>query len=40
MYAAQFDALPDESDQFDRLAELSVIEQVKHVCQTTIVENA
>lgn len=40
MYAAQLDALPDEADRFDRLAELNVIEQVKHVCQTTIVENA
>jgi carbonic anhydrase len=30
----------DESQRFDRLCELNVIEQVSNVCQTTIVQNA
>src|SRR4029079_2024047 len=29
-----------EEDRIDRLCELNVIEQVLHVCQTTIVEDA
>lgn len=30
----------DEHERFDRLCELNVIEQVKNVCHTTIVQNA
>lgn len=33
-------AIGDESARHDRLCELNVIEQVLHVCQTTIVEDA
>jgi len=33
-------ALPDESKQLDRFCELNVIEQVVHVCRTTIVQDA
>ncbi len=32
--------LADDTSKFDRLCELNVIEQVKNICQTTIVENA
>ncbi|TBW56622.1 carbonate dehydratase [Marinobacter halodurans] len=32
--------LPSEQDQIDRLCELNAIEQVRHVCQTTIVQDA
>ncbi|MEQ5837573.1 carbonate dehydratase [Marinobacter sp. NFXS9] len=32
--------LPTEQDQIDRLCELNAIEQVRHVCQTTIVQDA
>jgi len=34
------DALPDEEARLRRLCELNVIEQVQHVCQTTIVQAA
>jgi carbonic anhydrase len=33
-------AIADESGRDDRLSELNVIEQVVHVCQTTIVQEA
>lgn len=36
----QIDAISDERIRFDRLCELNVIEQVKNVCQTTIVMDA
>jgi carbonic anhydrase len=32
--------LPDPQQKADRLCELNVIEQVRHVCQTTIVQDA
>ncbi|HEY3757702.1 MAG TPA: carbonate dehydratase [Opitutaceae bacterium] len=32
--------LPDEADRANRLCELNVLEQVRHVCQTTIVQDA
>lgn len=32
--------LPDEKTQVNRLCELNVVEQVHHVCQTTIVQDA
>ena len=34
------DAIADENARIDRLCELNVIEQVRHVCQTTIVHDA
>ena len=37
---AKVSALPDTSQQIDRLCELNVIEQVANVCQTTIVRDA
>jgi carbonic anhydrase len=33
-------AVADEAGRYDRLSELNVIEQVVHVCQTTIVQEA
>jgi carbonic anhydrase len=39
-HAAQLATIMDESKRFDRLCELNVIEQVAHVCQTTIVQDA
>src|SRR3546814_9652327 len=33
-------AIDDHQQRYDRLCELNVIEQVAHVCQTTIVEDA
>lgn len=39
-YRKIIDALSSEEVQHDRLCELNVIEQVTHVCQTTIVRNA
>jgi len=35
-----FDALPDEKSRIDRLCELNVKEQVRNVCDTTIVQHA
>ena len=32
--------LPTDASRIDRLCELNVLEQVRHVCQTTIVEDA
>jgi carbonic anhydrase len=39
-HAAQLAALVDETQQFDRLCELNVIEQVVSVCETSSVQNA
>lgn len=39
-HKAELDAISDERARGDRLCELNVIEQVKHVCHTTIVQNA
>jgi carbonic anhydrase len=39
-HRAQIDSLSHENDQFDRLCELNVIEQVVNVCQTTVVKQA
>lgn len=36
----ELDAIADMRARGDRLCELNVIEQVKHVCRTTIVQNA
>lgn len=36
----ELDALPQESRRLDRLCELNVLEQVNHVCETSIVQNA
>jgi carbonic anhydrase len=33
-------ALPDASGKLNRLCELNVVEQVRHVCETTIVQDA
>jgi carbonic anhydrase len=33
-------AIPGETDKINRLCELNVVEQVKNVCHTTIVQNA
>jgi carbonic anhydrase len=39
-HAADLDTLTDEDARFARFCELNVIEQVNHVCQTTIIQNA
>jgi carbonic anhydrase len=39
-HQAKLEALPDESQQVDRLCELNVMEQVANVCQTTILLDA
>ncbi len=39
-YADELDNIADEDARFKRFCELNVIEQVHHVCQTTIVQNA
>lgn len=39
-YASVLDALPSDGDRVDRLCELNVVEQVGHVCQNTIVQEA
>jgi carbonic anhydrase len=39
LHEAELDALPPER-RFDRLCELNVMEQVRHVAQTTIVQDA
>ncbi|MBU6492431.1 carbonate dehydratase [Pandoraea sp.] len=36
----QLSALPDRDARYDRLCELNVIEQVTHVCATTVVQDA
>ncbi len=39
-YAAQIDALVSPAARADRLCELNVLEQARHVCATTVVEDA
>lgn len=39
-HQTEIDLLPDEDARANRLCELNVIEQVNHVCQTTIVQRA
>ena len=39
-HEADLNTLPDERARFDRFCEVNVIEQVSHVCQTTIVQGA
>jgi carbonic anhydrase len=39
-YAESIDALLSPTDRADRLCELNVLEQARHVCGTTIVEDA
>jgi len=39
-HATQLSAIAEEAGRLDRLCELNVIEQVAHVCQTTIVQDA
>lgn len=38
--APTLNAVDDDQERFDRFCELNVLEQVYHVCQTTIVQNA
>jgi carbonic anhydrase len=40
LHAERLSALAGDAAQHDRLCELNVIEQVMHVCQTTIVQDA
>nr|AUN37634.1 carbonic anhydrase [uncultured bacterium] len=39
-YEADLAAVADDHARFDRFCELNVIEQVYHVCQTTLVQGA
>jgi len=39
-YQVELAAAPSDADRSDRLVEYNVVEQVEHVCQTTIVKNA
>ncbi len=39
-HQATLDAIPSEQDRVDRLCELNVVEQVGHVCQNNIVQEA
>lgn len=39
-YEDVLNSLPTEQDRVDRLCELNVVEQVGHVCQNSIVQNA
>src|SRR5436189_5113571 len=39
-HAAELAALPNDSERGSRLCELNVVEQVRHVCESTIVLNA
>ncbi|WJW76026.1 carbonate dehydratase [Thiohalobacter sp. IOR34] len=39
-HEAEFTGLTDETARLDRLCELNVVEQVNHVCYTTIVQDA
>ncbi len=39
-YQEELDAIEDVKERGDRLCELNVVEQVKNVCHTTIVQNA
>ena len=39
-HTATLEAIANENARIDRLCELNVVEQVQHVCQTTIVQDA
>ncbi len=39
-HKAEVDSLPDKEAQMEKMCELNVVEQVKNVCNTTIVRNA
>ncbi len=39
-YAAQLDAITDDHARLERFCELNIIEQVRNVCQTTVVQEA
>lgn len=39
-YAAELDALPGDAARGHRLCELNVVEQVRNVCQSTVVQSA
>lgn len=39
-HAAELARLPDEQARWDRLCELNVLKQARHVCETTIVQDA
>jgi carbonic anhydrase len=39
-HAAELDAIPDAAARERRLCELNVIEQVRHVCEATVVQDA
>lgn len=39
-HRAELDAIADDKQRGDRMCELNVVEQVKNVCHTTIVQNA
>ena len=39
-HETQLATVSDEEERIDRLCELNVLEQVRHVCQTTIVQDA
>ncbi|HEX8361115.1 MAG TPA: carbonate dehydratase [Longimicrobium sp.] len=39
-HRGELDAIPDAVDRVDRLVELNVAEQVRHVCETTVVRDA
>jgi carbonic anhydrase len=40
LHEAELSAIGDDQQRFDRFCEVNVIEQVAHVCQTTIVQGA
>jgi carbonic anhydrase len=40
MHEATLNAITDETERFNRFCELNVVEQVYHVCHTTIVQGA
>ena len=39
-HADELDAITDETQRWNRLTELNVIEQVNNVCQTTVLQDA
>ncbi|HEX8832417.1 MAG TPA: carbonate dehydratase [Longimicrobium sp.] len=39
-HRAELDSIPDAVDRVDRLVELNVMAQVRHVCETTVVRDA
>jgi carbonic anhydrase len=39
-HAAELDAIGDEAARARRLCELNVVEQVRHVCEATVVQDA